>query len=127
MSPLQQIAIDCGEPDLPQKIYNACLNKQAFLFVVERAGCVLRPMVIDGVTGVLVWVAWSDRPDGMAVYTDFIKQRAVEIGAKWLRFHTIRRGFCRAATKFGWERLPDDADGFMVFQLRLGVEHGEEQ
>jgi len=108
MSKIAQIAIDCGEPDLPQKIYNACLNKQAFLFVVEGAVCVLRPMVIDGVTVVLVWVAWSDVADGMAVYTDFIKQRAEEIGAMWLRFHTVLRGFCRVAPRFGWERLPDD-------------------
>ena len=36
MSILHQIAKDCGEQNLPQEIYEACLNKQAFLFVRER-------------------------------------------------------------------------------------------
>ena len=119
MSPLQQIAIDCGEPDLPQKIYNACLNKQAFLFVRDGAGCVLKPVVEGGEVGVLIWVAWSSRKDGMALYTDFIKQRAREIDARWIRFHTVRAGFIRVAPRFGWRRMADDSRGRMVFQMML--------
>ena len=119
MSKIAQIAIDCGEPDLPQKIYNACLNKQAFLFVRDGAWCVLKPIVDGGEVGVLVWAAWSGRPDGMVQYTDFIKQRAREIDARWIRFHTVRAGFIRVAPRFGWRRMADDSRGRMVFQMAL--------
>ena len=116
---IHQLAAQCGEPDLPERIYNACLNKQAFLFVRDGAGCVLKPVVEGGEVGVLIWVAWSSRQDGMALYTDFIKQRAQEINARWIRFHTVRRGFVMVASRYGWHRLADDALGRMVFQMML--------
>ena len=119
MSPLQRIGIQCGEPDLDQQILSACHNKQAFLFVRDGAWCVLKPVVDGGEVGVLVWAAWSGRPDGMVQYTDFIKQRAREIDARWIRFHTVRAGFIRVAPRFGWHRMADDSRGRMVFQMTL--------
>lgn len=119
MGILREIATRCGEPELPQHIYNACLNQQAFLFVRGGAGCVLKPVVEDGAVGVLIWVAWSERQDGMVRYTDFIKQRAQEIDAKWIRFHTVRRGFLRVGRRYGWCRMADDSRGRMVFQMML--------
>jgi len=119
MTPIQQIADRCGEPELPQRIRDACLNQQAFLFVRDRAWCVLKPVVDGGEVGVLIWAAWSGRPDGMAQYTDFIKQLAREIGARWIRFHTVRTGFLRVAQKYGWCRMADDSRGRLVFQMTL--------
>lgn len=119
MSTLHEMATRCGEPELPRRIYDACLNKQAFLFVRDGAWCVLKPVVDGGEVGVLVWAAWSGRPDGMVQYTDFIKQRAREIDARWIRFHTVRAGFIRVAPRFGWHRMADDSRGRMVFQMTL--------
>jgi hypothetical protein len=119
MSNLHKISASCGEPDLPQQIYSACLNQQAFLFVRDGVWCVLKPVVDGGEVGVLVWAAWSGRPDGMVQYTDFIKQRAREIDAGWIRFHTIRHGFIRVAQKYGWCRMADDSRGRLVFQMAL--------
>ncbi|GAA4493443.1 hypothetical protein [Pseudaeromonas paramecii] len=119
MSPIDKIAAQCGEPDLLQRISDACHNKQAFLFLRGTAGCVLRPLVEDGVVGVLVWAAWSCEQGGMDTYTGFIQQRAREIGARWIRFHTVRPGFKRVSSKYGWQRQADDAQGRMVFQMTL--------
>ncbi len=85
----------------------------------DRAGWVLKPIADDGIPGVLVWAAWSGRPDGKVQYTDFIKQRAREIDARWIRFHTVRAGLIRVAPRFGWRRMADDSRGRMVFQMML--------
>ena len=119
MSILHQISTSCGEPNLTQEIYEACLNKQAFLFVRDRAGFVLKPMLEDGIPYVLVWAAWSERHDGLQEYTELVKRLARQIGARWLRFHTVRKGFIRIANRYGWQRKADDADGFMVFEMTL--------
>ena len=116
---IRQIAEQCGDPNLPQEIYEACHNKQAFLFVRDRAGFVLKPLIEDGICGVLIWAAWSERQDGISTYTELIKFLARKIGARWLRFHTVRKGFIRIAPQYGWQRKADDADGFMTFEMTL--------
>ena len=76
-------------------------------------------MLEDGICGVLIWAAWSERPDGLQEYTELVKRLARQIGARWLRFHTVRKGFIRIANRYGWQRKADDADGFMVFEMTL--------
>ena len=116
---IRQIAEQCGDPNLPQEIYEACRNKQAFLFVRDRAGWVLKPLSEDGIPYVLIWVAWSERTDGLLTYSDEIQFLARKIGARFLRFHTARKGFLRIAPRLGWQRQADDADGLMVFEFTL--------
>lgn len=116
---LEKIAATCGEPNLPQEIYEACLKKQAFLFVRDRAGWVLKPFIEGGIPAVLVWVAWSERQDGMDEYTEFIRFLSRKIGARFIRFHTVRKGFIRVASKYGWQRKDDDSMGRMVFEMTL--------
>ena len=72
MRNIRDVSISCCEPALPQQIYEACLNKQAFLFVRDRAGWVLKPITDDGIPGVLVWAAWYEMVDGRDEYTEFI-------------------------------------------------------
>lgn len=119
MSALHDIARQCSDPNLPRDIHEACLTKQAFLFVRDRAGWVLKPMTQDGIPGVLVWAAWSERTDGLLTYSDEVQFLARTIGARFLRFHTARKGFIRIAPRLGWQRQADDADGLMVFELTL--------
>lgn len=119
MSILHQISTSCGEPNLTQEIYEACLNKQAFLFVRDRAGWVLKPISDDGIPGVLVWAAWSERADGLNEYTEFVKFLSRKIGARFIRFHTVRKGFIRVASKYGWQRKDDDSMGRMIFEMTL--------
>lgn len=119
MSLINAIAQQCGEPNLPQQIYEACLNKQAFLFVRDRAGLVLKPFIEGGIPAVLVWVAWSERQDGMDEYTEFIRFLSRKIGARFIRFYTVRKGFIRAGKKYGWCHVRDDDKGRMIFEMTL--------
>ena len=116
---IRQIAQQCGEPNLPHDMYEACLKKQAFLFVRDRAGCVLKPFSENGIPAVLIWAAWSERQDGMDEYTDFIKFLARKIGARFIRFYTVRKGFVRAGKKYGWQHVGNDAKGRMIFEMTL--------
>ncbi|EOL1019313.1 hypothetical protein ACU8BC_005163, partial [Escherichia coli] len=40
-------------------------------------------------------------------------------GGRWAEFHTARRGFIRLGKRLGFERMPDDEDGFMVFRIAV--------
>ncbi|MBM7455164.1 hypothetical protein HNR62_001024 [Oceanisphaera litoralis] len=117
MPPLERLKAD--HPGLMLEIQDACLNQQAFLFVRPDAGWVLKPLVENGVVGVLVWAAWSERRDGLSRYQPEIEQLTRQIGGRWLRFHTRRRGFLRMAPRLGWRRVADSADGSITFQLTL--------
>lgn len=116
---IRKIAEQCGEPNLQQQIYEACLKKQAFLFVRDRAWFVLKPISDCGVNGVLVWAAFSERTDGLNEYTEFVKFLSRKIGARFIRFHTVRKGFIRVASKYGWQRKDDDSMGRMIFEMTL--------
>ena len=118
MSVLHKIAAKCGEPGLPKDIYDACLNKQAFLFVRGDDGFVLRPQTVGGALQVLVWAAWGTS-GAHERHIEEVKYLARIIGAKSLVFHSVRKGWLRVAPKQGWVRQADDEDGFLVFTMKL--------
>ena len=119
MSILHAIAQQCGEPDLPREIYEACLKKQAFLFVRDQVGWVLKPVVGNGVPGVLVWAAWSEKKNGLLEHTEEVIALARKINAEFLRFHTVRKGFLRAGARYGWVFSGFDDDGMMIFEMNI--------
>ncbi len=118
MNKLNRIAADTGHPNLSAELHDAIRNRVAFLFVRGDDGFVLKPQAEDGVTGVLVWVGWGDggAPER---HLPEVKHLARLIGARWLRFHSARKGWLRVAPKMGWVRQLDDADGLYVFQINL--------
>ena len=118
MSPIDKIAAQCGEPDLLQRITDACRNKQAFLFLRDHDGFVLRPQVIEDELRVLIWAAWG-ASGAHERHIDEVKYLARIIGAKSLVFHSVRKGWLRVAPKQGWVRQADDEDGFLVFTMKL--------
>lgn len=115
---LNRIVRDTGNPNLPLKLQDAIRNRMAFLFVRGDDGFVLKPQAEDGVIGVLVWVGWGDggAPER---HLPEVKRLARLIGARWLRFHSARKGWLKVAPRMGWVRQPDDADGLHVFQMNL--------
>ncbi|WP_323970720.1 hypothetical protein [Aeromonas hydrophila] len=115
---IHRIASDSGNPNLATELRDAIRNRVAFLFVRGSDGFVLKPVVEQGVAGVLVWVGWGDggAPER---HLPEVKRLARLIGARWLRFHSARKGWLRVAPKMGWKRQPDDADGLLVFQIDL--------
>lgn len=115
---INRIASDTGNPRLSAELQDAIRNRVAFLFVRGDDGFVLKPASERGTTGVLVWVGWGDggAPER---HLPEVKRLARLIGARWLRFHSARKGWLRVAPKMGWVRQQDDADGMFVFQLTL--------
>jgi hypothetical protein len=109
---------DIGDPNIPAQLQDAIRNRVAFLFLRGGDGFVLRPVIEDGVGGVIVWIGWGSG-GAPARHLPEVKHLARMIGARWLRFHSARQGFLRTAPKMGFVRLPDDQDGLMVFQLVL--------
>ncbi|MCX7132154.1 hypothetical protein [Aeromonas sp.] len=118
MKALTRIAIDIDNPNLSAELQDAIRNRVAFLFVRGADGFVLKPIVEQGITGVLVWVGWGDS-GAPEHHLPEVKRLARMIGARWLRFHSVRKGWLKAAPKMGWERRLDDADGLYVFQINL--------
>ena len=115
---IDRIARDTGNPRLSAELQDAIRNRVAFLFVRGDDGFVLKPLVEDGITGVLVWVGWGSG-EAPERHLPEVKRLARMIGARWLRFHSARRGWLRVAPRMGWVRQPDDADGLFVFQINL--------
>lgn len=117
-NPLHRIALDTGNPNLSTELQDAIRNRVAFLFVRGDDGFVLKPLAEEGVIGVLVWVGWGDSraPER---HLPEVKRLACLIGARWLRFHSARKGWLKVAPRIGWVRQPDDADGLYVFQINL--------
>lgn len=118
LSPISRISRDASNPALPTELQDAIRDRVAFLFVRGADGFVLKPVVEQGITGVLVWVGWGT--DGAPErHLPEVKRLARLIGARWLRFHSARKGWLKVAPKIGWVRQPDDADGLYVFQINL--------
>ena len=117
-SKLQRIAADSGALTLIEKIRDAIRNRVAFLFVRGDDGFVLKPVVEDGTTGVIVWAGWGNN-HAPERHLPEVKSLARKIGARWIRFHSARKGWLRVAPRMGWVRQANDADGFYVFQITL--------
>ncbi|MFQ2147425.1 hypothetical protein ACK33U_02250 [Aeromonas jandaei] len=115
---IARIASDAGSPNLSSELQDAIRNWVAFLFVRGSDGFVLKPVSDAGITGVVVWVGWGAR-GATERHLPEVKRLARMIGARWLRFHSVRKGWLKVAQRQGWQRRPDDSDGFYVFQIDL--------
>ncbi|MFB2866309.1 hypothetical protein [Aeromonas sp. MdU4] len=113
-----RISNDTDNRNLSAELQDAIRNRVAFLFVRGNDGFVLKPVSEHGSTGVLVWVGWGEggAPER---HLPEVRRLARMIGARWLRFHSVRKGWLKVAPRMGWVRQADDADGFYVFQINL--------
>ncbi|ECD5544046.1 hypothetical protein E2D59_27170, partial [Salmonella enterica subsp. enterica serovar Kokomlemle] len=68
---------------------------------------------------VLVWLGICDGYDSVARYLPDVKKLTRMVGGRWAEFHTARKGFIRLSGRLGFERMPDDEDGLMVFRIRV--------
>ncbi len=116
---MQRVMVDTDNPELLSEIQDACRKKQAFCFGALDGQLVLKPMVKDGVPYVLVWLALCTGQNGVERYLPEVQRLTRLSGGRWAEFHTTRKGFIRLARRLGFERMPDDEDGFMVFRIRV--------
>lgn len=87
-------------PSLLDEISASCRSEEAFYFVDDNGFVVLKPIVSNGVSGVLIWTAFH-ACRGREYLLD-IDQLALEIGASFLEFWSYRRGFERVAPALGY-------------------------
>ncbi|EJG5926855.1 hypothetical protein NAE50_005389 [Salmonella enterica] len=116
---MQRVMSDVGNPDLLNEIQNACRKKQAFCFGAPDGQLVLKPMMKDGIPYVLVWLGICTGQNSVVRYLPEVKKLTRMAGGRWAEFHTVRRGFTRLARQLGFEQMPDDEDGMMVFRIAV--------
>ncbi|EBY1954698.1 hypothetical protein HAZ28_004767 [Salmonella enterica] len=116
---MQRVMRDTGNPDLLNEIRDACRKKQAFCFGAPDGQLVLKPMVKDGIPFVLVWLGICTGQNSVVRYLPEVKKLTRMAGGHRAEFHTRRKGFIRLGKRLGFERMPDDEDGFMVFRIRV--------
>jgi hypothetical protein len=108
---LEQLWLDDnqrGLPDwIPEDIYAACLNKQAFLYLTpEQDGFVIlrEEAALDGKRELLVWFAYSMKNNNaIDSHKDWVDQMARTIQADRVVFYSTRPGYHRVASKMGYQ------------------------
>lgn len=117
MDPLRRI--EAENPGALMEAMAMCKARRAFLFDKPDGGFVLMPLVEDGVTGVLLWLAWSTARDGIAKYHGEVEQLTRQIGGQWIRFYSRRKGLSRVAVRLGWKIVGHCNDGCACYQKEL--------
>ena len=93
---IEKINSKASEHCEPREVIEACLNRQAFLFVGQDAFCVLEPL-----PGCLnVWLTYAEKRGAVAQYLDFILEKAEQIGATKIQGKLTRKGWMRRLK--GW-------------------------
>ena len=92
---------------IPEDIYAACVNKQAFFYKAPTHWAVLKESHTELGKELYVWVGHSDRPGETligALHEDVI-ELGQQIGAAYVTFTTTRKGFEPVTRAYGW--LPE--------------------
>ncbi|RLM26496.1 hypothetical protein BIY29_05405 [Brenneria alni] len=113
-----RVISDTNDPELINKIQDACRKKQAFCFGTEHGRIVLAPKSRDGIPYIFIWLAASTEPGSISRYLEEVKTLTRMIGGRWVEFSTARKGFIRVAQRLGWERLADEG-ALMKFKIPM--------
>ncbi|EKR0391599.1 hypothetical protein P3185_005400 [Escherichia coli] len=117
---MQRVVRNSRNPEFMNEVKDACLKKQAFCFEAPDGFLVLRSVLSDdGIPYVLVLLGVCTGSAGVERYLPEVKTLTSLAGGRWAEFHTARRGFIRLGKRLGFERMPDDEDGFMVFRIAV--------
>lgn len=116
ISLINRVATDVNEPDLFERIKDACRKKQAFCIGDDTTRVVLRLMERDGGKYMLVWLGISTGSGSLEKFNPIVTEISRSAGVGWFEFCTIRQGFRRVAGKLGFVRQPDDSQGRMWFR-----------
>lgn len=114
---IHQIALDTDEPSLTRDVIEACLNERAFLLLSKTGFLVVKPMIRDGNSRLLLWVAWSSsgKPEYSVEDLDYLGDL---FGVDELEFWTKRKGFARLGPRLGFD-LVEMINGFNVWRKAL--------
>lgn len=117
---MQRVVRNSRNPEFMNEVKDACLKKQAFCFEAPDGFLVLRSVLsADGIPYVLVLLGVCTGSNSVERYLPEVRTLTRLAGGRWAEFHTARRGFIRLGKRLGFERMPDDEDGFMVFRIAV--------
>ncbi|EFA0463603.1 hypothetical protein DMQ02_004609 [Escherichia coli] len=102
---MQRVVRNSRNPEFMNEVKDACFKKQAFCF--------------EAPDGFLVLLGVCTGSNSVERYLPEVKTLTRLAGGRWAEFHTARRGFIRLGKRLGFERMPDDEDGFMVFRIAV--------
>jgi hypothetical protein len=97
-SQIIEIGDSVSDPNLFDRVKEACLNQQAFLFCSIECFVVLKPLH----DSVLAWVAGARCKVNHDDFIVDLDQLCADVSAKKVFFYSNRRGFEKLAKKFGF-------------------------
>jgi hypothetical protein len=103
-TPIHKIGEEAGKPSLFADIYKACSQGEAFLFVEGESFTVLKPIVEDRLSKLLVWVAYSKVGNAYEKFMPFIEERARDIEVDVIEFWTALEPMNRYVRSKGWTK-----------------------
>ena len=102
--PINRVSQLANDPQLYDTIDQACLNKQAFLFLSVDGFFVLRPRVRRQSQFIELTIAVCKGGNGILHYQPYIIELAKKGRAEFIEFLTARKGLDRVAPTFGWTK-----------------------
>ena len=102
--PIHEIGKQAGKPSLFAEVYKACAYGEAFLFMEGESFTILKPIVEDGVSKLLVWVAYSKVGNAYHKFMTFIEERAKELEVNEIEFWTALEPMNRFVRSKGWTK-----------------------
>lgn len=97
----------------------AIASGKAFVLGTDTERIVWAPRERGGDLHVVVWLGVSVSQQGLERHTETMKKLTRDIGGRWFEFYTERKGFIRVASRYGFDRMPDEDDGVMKFRLMV--------
>lgn len=101
------------------ELEDAIADGKAFVLGTDQERIVWAPRTENGVMHVVVWLGISVSQEGLQRHTETMRNITRGIGGRWFEFYTKRKGFIRVASRYGFERMPDEEDGVMKFRLMV--------
>ncbi|MGR3982460.1 hypothetical protein [Pseudoalteromonas sp. 1181_04] len=121
--PITRIGNIANDPDLYQKINEACSNEWAFLFLAPDGFVVLWPRIANNKAYIEVTIASCHGGNAMLRYQPHIIELAKRGTAAFIEFATARKGFNKVAPLNGWQR-GGARDDLTIWRNYLGKHHG---
>lgn len=113
--PITRIGNIANDPNLYQKINEACSNEWAFLFLAPDGFVVLWPRIAHNKAYIEVTIASCHGGSAMIRYQPHIIELAKRGNASFIEFLTARKGFNKVAPFHGW-RLACERKGLKVWR-----------
>jgi hypothetical protein len=106
-------------PNLYLELKNSLKNNKSFtLSCSDQSLFVIKPMLIDSVGTLFVWVGISKNKSSTLDCIKRTEEIAKELDCKAVRFESKRKGFKRYAPLFGYHYI-GDRDKFNIYEKRL--------